>query len=210
MAQPAKFLFDNDFATAGGRSEALTPAGVAARVADAEQNGYRTGFAAGQAEAAAQTQRRLAVAIERISASIAAIAGGLAQVEARMETEAVEVATATARRLCAELLRREPLAEISALMTDCFRHLVATPHIAVRINEALYDEARAHIEEIGRRHGFEGRLVILADPDIENGDCRIEWADGGVTRERAAIDAKIDELVNRYMAARDSAAQPGK
>lgn len=206
MPQPAKFLFDNDFAAGGSRNEALTPAAVAARVADAEQNGYRNGFAAGQAEATAETQRRLAVALDRISGAIATIAGGLAQIEARMETEAVEVAIATARQLCAQLLQREPLAEISALMMDCFRHLVVTPHIAIRINDALYEQAKAHIEDMGRRHGFEGRLVILADPEIELGDCRIEWADGGVTRERAATDAKINELVNRYMTARTNAA----
>ena len=29
-----------------------------------------------------------------------------------------------------------------------------------------------------------------------------EWADGGVVLERAAIEAKIDELVGRYMASR--------
>jgi flagellar assembly protein FliH len=206
MTQPAKFLFDNDFATGASRSDALTPAAVAARIADAEQQGYRSGFANGQAEATAETNRRLAVALERISGAIASIAGGLAQVEARMETEAVEVAIATARQLCAQLLQREPLAEISALMIDCFRHLVATPHIAIRINDALYDQAKSHIEDLGRRHGFEGRLVILADPDVEHGDCRIEWADGGVTRERATTDAKIAELVNRYMTARSSAA----
>lgn len=205
MAQPAKFLFDNDFATGGARSDALTPAAVAVRVAEAEQNGYRAGFAAGQAEATAETQRRLAVALDRISGAIATIAGGLTQIEARMETEAVEVAIATARQLCAQLMQREPLAEISALMTDCFRHLVATPHLVIRINDALYDQAKTHVEDLGRRHGFEGRLVILADPEIDLGDCRIEWADGGVTRERAATDAKITELVTRYMTARGSA-----
>ena len=37
------------------------------------------------------------------------------------------------------------------------------------------------------------------------GDCRIEWADGGVTRDRAATLAAIDDVVGRYVAARTSA-----
>jgi len=37
--------------------------------------------------------------------------------------------------------------------------------------------------------------VILAEPEIETGDCKIEWADGGVVLERAAIEVKINELV---------------
>ena len=32
--------------------------------------------------------------------------------------------------------------------------------------------------------GFEGRLVVLAEPEIAPGDCRIEWADGGVVRDQ--------------------------
>ncbi|MGA7481275.1 MAG: flagellar assembly protein FliH, partial [Bradyrhizobium sp.] len=50
-----------------------------------------------------------------------------------------------------------------------------------------------------------GRLVILAEPNIQSGDCRIEWADGGVVRERATIEAKINELVGRYIASRSQA-----
>ena len=122
-----------------------------------------------------------------------------------METEAVDVAVAVARKLCTELVSREPLGEIMALVSDCFSHLVATPHLVVRINTQLYDAAREKIERLAAHGGFEGRLVILAEPEIASGDCRIEWADGGVVLERAAIEAKITELVGRYMASRDPA-----
>ena len=41
----------------------------------------------------------------------------------------------------------------------------------------------------------------MAEPDIAPGDCRIEWADGGVKRDLAAIEAAIGEAVARYLAA---------
>ena len=102
----------------------------------------------------------------------------------------------------------EPLGEITALVCDCFSHLVATPHLVVRINDQLYEAAREKIERQAAQSGFEGRLVILAEPGIATGDCRIEWADGGVVLERAAIETKINELVGRYMASRDQAGRP--
>ena len=202
MASPAKFLFDDDFADAMAGREGMTSQALATKLAEAEQRGFRNGFQAAQTEAAADTQRRLSIALERISNGINTIAQGLDGISGRMETEAVEVAIATARQLCGQLVAREPLAEMSALIEECFSHLVATPHLVVRVNETLYDGARARIEDLARRFGFEGRLVILAEPDIESGDCRIEWADGGVVRERAALEAKITELVSRYLAAR--------
>ena len=87
-----------------------------------------------------------------------------------METEAVDVAVAVARKLCSELIAREPLGEITGLVRDCFAQLVSTPHLVVRINDQLYETAREQIERLAKRSGFEGRLVILAEPEIESGD----------------------------------------
>ena len=206
MAAPAKFLFDTDFAAPDkARERAATPAEIAEKVADAEARAYRAGYEAAQREAKAESDRRSALALEEIGIAIKAIASRFSGIEARMETEAVDVAVAVARKLCNELVSREPLGEITALVSDCFSHLVATPHLVVRINDQLYDAARDNIERQAAQGGFEGRLVILAEPGIATGDCRIEWADGGVVLERAAVEAKISELVGRYMASRDQA-----
>ena len=207
MAAPAKFLFDNDFgAPDRTREKAASAAEVAQRIAEAEARAYQAGFDAGQREAKAESDRRVALAMEEIRIGVQGIASRFGNIEARMETEAVDVAIAVARKLCAGLVDREPLGEIMALVKDCFSHLVATPHLVVRINDALYDEAREKIERLAKQSGFEGRLVILAEPEIATGDCRIEWADGGVVLERGAIAAKIDELVGRYIAASGGAA----
>jgi flagellar assembly protein FliH len=203
MAAPAKFMFDLDFSAPDrARERPATAAEIAQRVAAAEARAYRDGHDAGQREAKAESDRRAALAFEDIKISLQGIAARFSAVETRMETEAVDVAIAVARKLCGELLAAEPFGEIVGLIKDCFSHLVATPHLVVRINEQLYEGARERFERLAKQSGFEGRLVILAEPEIATGDCRIEWADGGVVLQRAAIDAKINELVGRYMASR--------
>jgi flagellar assembly protein FliH len=208
MGAPAKFLFDVDFAAPAkdpnaAKEHVLTAEEIARQVADAEARAYRAGFDAAQREAKVMSDRQMAQALSGIESSVAAIAKSFAIVENRMETEAVEVALAVARKLCTELMAAEPLTEITALVSDCFRHLTSTPHIVVRINDSLYDSARERVEQLAKRNGFEGRLVILAEPDIPTGDCKIEWADGGVTLDRATIETKINELVGRYLASRN-------
>jgi flagellar assembly protein FliH len=202
MAAPAKFMFDIDFSAPDKSREKVPPAEVAQKVAAAEAKGYRDGFDAGQREAKAESDRRTALALEEIKIAMQGIAACLAGVESRMETEAVDVAVAVARKLCSELIAAEPLGELSGLVSECFSHLVSTPHLVVRVNDQLYEAARERIERLVKPSGFQGRLVILAEPEIANGDCRIEWADGGVVLERAAIEAKINELVGRYIASR--------
>ncbi|MGD0847561.1 FliH/SctL family protein [Bradyrhizobium sp.] len=206
MAAPAKFLFDMDFSAPDRmRERPATAAEIAQKVAAAEARAYRDGFDAAQREAKAESDRRSALALEEIGIAVKAIASRFSGIEVRMETEAVDVAVAVARKLCSTLIAAEPLGEITELVKDCFAQLVSTPHLVVRINDSLYEAAHERIERMAKQSGFEGRLVILAEPEIATGDCRIEWADGGVVLERAAIEAKINELVGRYIASRNQA-----
>jgi len=206
MAAPAKFLFDMDFSAPDKmRERPATPSEIAQKIAAAEARAYRNGYDAALHETKVESDRRAALALEEIGITIKGIAARFSGIETRMETEAVDVAIAVARKLCSELIAREPLGEITSLVSDCFAQLVSTPHLVVRINDSLYEAAQQRIEKLAKQSGFEGRLVILAEPEIETGDCRIEWADGGVVLERAAIDAKIDELVGRYIASSNQA-----
>ncbi|MGD9920117.1 MAG: flagellar assembly protein FliH [Pseudorhodoplanes sp.] len=206
MSAPAKFMFDLDFA-APKASNTVPLADHQSKLAEAETRGYRNGFAAGQHEAAGENARRLALAMESIAHSLSMLTRGLANVELRVEAEAVEVAVATGRKLADALIAREPFAEIEALATGCFRELVTTPHVVVRLNDVLYAEAQLRLAGIARETGFDGRLLVLAEPDIAVGDCRIEWADGGMIRDRAAADAWIGETVRRFIDARAAPVQ---
>jgi flagellar assembly protein FliH len=202
MTARAKFLFDADFGRVKEAPPQITPDAHQAAVATAEQRGYERGIASAEAQAKGEAERRTAAAYERIAGALAGLAVELKSIEGRIEAEAVEVAVAVAGRLASALIAREPLAEIAALATECFGAVVAAPHVVVRVNNELYPATRERLDQIARARGFEGRLVVLGETDIALGDCRIEWADGGAIRERAAVEAAINDLVARYIAAR--------
>ena len=76
MAAPAKFLFDMDFGTPDRvREKPATPAEIAQKIAEAEARAYRDGYDAAQREAKAESDRRVAVALEGIGVAIQGIAG---------------------------------------------------------------------------------------------------------------------------------------
>jgi flagellar assembly protein FliH len=205
MAAPAKFLFDLDFSPSGAAKSAapaITVADHEKALAEAETRGYRNGMAAAEAQARTEAERRTAAAFERIGASIAGLQASLTTIERRFEADAVEVAVAVARKLASSLIAREPLTEVTALADGCFRELLAAPHIVVRVHESLYAAAKEKLEDIARSRGFEGRLVVMGENDLAIGDCRIEWADGGLVRDRAATEAAIVQAVDRYVAVR--------
>jgi flagellar assembly protein FliH len=202
VSAPAKFMFDIDFATGADRVPTITLAEHAVKLAEAETAAHRRGYAEAQTDAHVEADRRIAGALERIAVYLGEANNQLQTIEARLESEAVEVAVAVARKLAAALVAQEPFAEIAALASNCFRELIASPHIVVRVNDALYAAARERLDGVVRAHGFEGRLVVLSEPGIALGDCRIEWADGGINRDNAATDTAIGEAVARYVSAR--------
>jgi flagellar assembly protein FliH len=210
MAAPTKFMFDTDF-TGGPRKPVepvITVVEHTVKLAEAETASQKRGYAQGQNDAQVEVNRRIAATLDTIAKSIAAASAALQAIEARLECEAVEVAVAVARKLAPTLVAREPFTEISALASDCFRQLITAPHIVVRVNDAVYSTAKEKLEEIARARSFEGRLVVLAEPDIALGDCRIEWADGGINRDSVTTEAVIGEAVAGYVGARGNLAGP--
>ena len=202
MKPSAKYMFDEDFA-GGGEKPTITMVEHERRSADAESIAHRKGFEAGQAQARTEAADSIARALNQIADSMARINGALTGIETRLEIEAVQVAVAG--KLAPELVAREPLAELSALAGDAFRHLVTTPQISVHIGTDIFDAAKEKLEEIARQRGFEGRLSVHPDAAIARGDCRIEWADGGVNRDTATTLTAIEDVVGRYIAARATA-----
>jgi flagellar assembly protein FliH len=212
IATKQKFMFDVDFGPdARPAVRPIPPEELAVMLGEAESKGFGAGFKAAEKEAVAEAERRTAVAFEQIGDALDRMVRGLAAIESRLEAEAVEVAVAVGRKLAPELIAREPFAEIAALATECFKQLVTTPHVVVRVNDALHAVARERLDEVSRLRGFEGRLMVIAEPDVALGDCRIEWADGGLNRDRAAVEAAIVEAVGRYVTAcRAAANAPGE
>src|SRR3569833_3517788 len=211
MVARAKYLFDPDFgAGAKAADKPMAAAEVAIKLGEAESKGFRDGFAAAEKEGAAVAANRSAIAFEHIGDALDRLSQGLTAMERRLETEAVEIAAAIARKLAPELMLREPFAEIAALATECFRQLATAPHVVVRVNDALLETARTKLDEIAKSKGFEGREVVLAEQAIEIGECKIEWADGGVVRDAGKTALVIDDAIGRYLGARHSAATPAE
>lgn len=199
--RPVKFLFDDEFGdgrSRGGRAR-VSAAEHAAAVKEAEAEGYRRGFAEAMTEALAKIEHRTADAVEKVAQAMEEIAAELKTLEARLEAEAVEVALAVSRQLAPGLIAREPIAEIERLVSGILAQVRSAPHVVVRLASGLVQSASARLTKLAEARGYAGRLVLLPEPGLAADDCRIEWADGGVTRERAAIEARINEAVARYL-----------
>ncbi|KQP96455.1 FliH/SctL family protein [Methylobacterium sp. Leaf117] len=187
-----RFLFDTDFRPRPDNPATVKEAAALAEtIARAEAEGYARGLREGQAMAEQQIQARLSDAITRLGLAAAGLIGQSDARDLSREDEAMDFAVALARKIAGEALDAQPLAAIGDAARAALQHLRGVPHLVVRVHESLVDDSEALVKRLARERGFEGRLVVLGEPDLALGDARMEWADGGVVRDRARIEAAV-------------------
>ncbi|MDP3545362.1 MAG: FliH/SctL family protein [Phreatobacter sp.] len=211
MVAPVKFLFDTEFAQEAKRAAEpkITLAEHHHLLALARQEGEASGFIAGEGKAMASIERQRALALGGLGDRLSGAAAALGGLESRLESEAIDIAVAVATKLAGALIEREPLSEVRRLVADCFANLRGVPHLVVRVNDDLLEDARNELTRLAAERGFEGRLVLLAEPGIAIGDCRIEWSSGGVMLDREETARRIVEAVGRYVASNPAGPDEG-
>lgn len=208
-AAPAKFRFDLDLGHRQERNSVMTESAIAALITNARNEGHREGLAEGERTAAVKAAQTIAKAANNLADHSAALNAALDDHRQATLTEAVSLAAAIGRKLAHHLLQREPTAEIEALLTECLASLDAVPHLVIRCNAELADAVRELATNRIATSGFAGRLVVLGDPDLAMSDSRLEWADGGIVRDTAALEAEIDQRIAQYLAAKGGAHSGG-
>jgi flagellar assembly protein FliH len=211
MAAPSRFLFDRDFAAPAASDLAAPTIELAvhqALLADAEARAFEAGRAAGSDTSSALSARRLADEAGRLASAAQSMLAVLDGERARVEREAVLLAEVIGTALARELTTRAPRAAILAAIDDCMGPLRRAPHLVVRLAVDEAEALRPAVQAIADERGFAGRLIVLGEDAVAPGDCRIEWADGGIVVDRKATETAVAAAVARHLASFASPVPP--
>jgi flagellar assembly protein FliH len=206
---PSKFLFAREFPSNGPRvapieqkEATLTVSEHRTLLAAAVAGARSEAFIQGRVEAQDEQTARLAEAVEQAAERLSALVGALDEVRAEAAEEAIRFAHLFALKLAGSLLDHAPMPQIESAARAIFDDLRGQPHVAVRVSPELADAAKQALGAIARERGYEGRLIVMGEPEIAPGDVRIEWADGGIVRDRARAEQLLAEGVARALAVR--------
>lgn len=216
MTNPSKFLFNVDFSEPEEPEVVAPPEPEIPMIPVTEhekllEKARAKAFEEGRVKALQDLQTRqetlLTAEVQNLVQAVGEVVQSLDEMQSAREKDAISLAFLVARRLCAHLIARQPLAETVALVSECLGPLRKAPHLVIRVAEKDVEALKAQVDPIIHEKGFEGRLVILGEPDISRGDCHIEWADGGIRRDRKALESEIDTSIRTYLRARGTARQ---
>ena len=180
---------------------------LAASVAEARKSGLAEGTAKGRAEATAQIEKQTANALQAIGNHFAAIDREVQASAGALSETAVELSLAMTRRLFPELARRHGLAEIEGLLGRSLDMLKTEPRFTVRVASDQREALVERIDALAGQRGFEGRVMVVADDALKAGDCRIEWAQGGMIRSAADIWKGIEAAMEQALVSENSSGE---
>ena len=150
--------------------------------AKAFAEGEAHGREAALAEAAASVEQRCCALLEEIAQKLPDSLRAEESAYGAANRESLALARATLNKLFPRLEQRAALAEVEALVETSLAQLRQEPRVVLRLPDDLLDPMRDRLDALTHSHGFEGKVVFLADPELGPSDVRVEFADGGMER----------------------------
>ncbi|MDD7910149.1 MULTISPECIES: FliH/SctL family protein [Pseudovibrio] len=205
-----RFLFDTSEKEAEAQQALAEPAEPtitmsehAALLRQAEEQAFERGRAEAITGMEAQEEGRRTAIAQDIAVALKDLIERVEQVSKEQEKGAVALCFLIARRLCAHLVAREPLGEVVALMNECLKPLRRVPTISIEVPEQDAPALEKMLGEIAGVNGYTGRIHVSGKPGLMRGDCRIEWPEGGIIRDRRKTNEHIEGVLQAYFKAAD-------
>jgi flagellar assembly protein FliH len=209
MVMPQRFTFETSFDHVENTSarrpleRRYTPAELDAARQAALAEGHAAGRAEALAETAAATATKAAESLARLAEGLSRMIAAADETRAETERRAVGAVQGIITKLLPGLAARDPLAEVETFAKKCLHEIIDEPRVVLRVSATLYDGLRERLDPIAAASGYAGRIILLADDFLADGDARIEWADGGAERE---LVRQTNEITNRLAATISAAA----
>ncbi|WP_417478713.1 hypothetical protein [Maricaulis sp.] len=144
---------------------------------------------------------RCAESLQTIGAQMQLILSRLAGESAALRASATQLALAAARKIAGEALNAYPIYTIEQLAAEAVQDLRDEPRLSVRCAPELVEDLAERLERTARDLGFEGAIRVRGNAEMSGADVRLEWATGAIERSAEEIDARLGEVVARWLAA---------
>lgn len=202
MAEPTpvrKFLFDRSFDDGLGAGEAEKPKPVFTleQMEATRQEAYASGFAAGQKATQDEQQQAFALFFARLEQQLGLLVKAGMEVWQAQLRHLEQTALAIVRKLMPEYAASYGLGEIQAVVAQVVAEMAHEPRLVVRVSEAQFDAVNARLKDVTDRQAYAGKVVLLGEAGFSPGDCRVEWADGGIERNQEILWQEIERIMRQ-------------
>jgi len=144
---------------------------------------------------------RCAQSLQAIASQMQLILARLAHESDALRQEAAGLAIAAARKIAGKALEAYPLETIEEVAREAVQDLRSEPRLSVRCAPDLVEMLAERLETTARDAGFEGAIRVRGEDGMAGADVRLEWGSGAIQRSADEIDARLNDVVARWLEA---------
>lgn len=152
-------------------------------------------LANGRESVEAQAAANASACLAQIAETVAAATGDLSAHRDMLIADASRLALTAAKLLSRRIAGGFATEEIAGAITEIVSDLSGAPHIEVRAPAAWCDDVRALLEQNEGALPALRQLTLTPDPALSAPDCQIIWAEGSAQHDQAALEARVDAIV---------------
>ncbi|MBL4757724.1 MAG: hypothetical protein JKY32_08830 [Rhizobiales bacterium] len=199
MDTHARYMFDAVFACSNNEQAASAemPRHNDIDLEAARNAAYQQGLADGRNQSQNDASAHLQELMTRLLVQMQAANETMAQYQSKVEEKATKLALIAAQKLAQALISREPEGEMIALFSECIAQQENLPHLVIHVPPNSADTLKENLENLTANLGAKTEIRINTDETISEGDCRIVWTTGEISRNRQQLEEQINSIIER-------------
>ncbi len=166
----------------------------------AKHEAFQRGQAQGMEDAKAAIETVLVSLVERTLQGAQILLQNESQREQLMLETALRTTMTTIKKFWPQILQTNALEVLEKTLRETIANNPDETRMVLRVHDSLLDEVVKRLPQIKEQEAFNGKLIVIADETIHPGDCKIEWADGGLERLGNSLSQRLDDAMTRLIA----------
>jgi flagellar assembly protein FliH len=161
----------------------------------AREEGYVAGHTAALEEAETERSHYVADAINLIAQSLQRLDEQQQASNRELGETAIRLLFAVARKTIPETAHQFAQDNVTDFVKKILPLVIGEPKLLIRTHAMIVEDIQTKLADVFTRAGFQGGYTVVADYELQPGDCRLEWSGGGAERSEAAIWTEIERAV---------------
>jgi flagellar assembly protein FliH len=161
----------------------------------AREEGYVAGHTAALEEAETARSHYVADAINLISQGLTNLDEQQRSANKDLGETAIRLLFAVARKTIPETAHQFAQENVADFVKKILPLVIGEPKLVIRTHAMIVEDIQTKLSEVFTRAGFLGGFTVIADYELQPGDCRLEWSGGGAERSEARIWSEIERAM---------------
>ena len=164
-------------------------------MAVSRQEGFDEGKKQGISETLTGIEKISFDTLNAVLDELSIIHAGQKQANQEISNSATALALTIVRKIFPTLNEKTALDEVKSILLMVLGRLIDEPKIIIKVNPSSSNDLSAKLDQ---EYSSENSIVnfsIIADENVSQGNCRIEWSNGTAERNLDKLKHEIDDII---------------